>query len=947
MTDARHARMLHEVFQAQAQRTPGHIALRHDEDSITYADLAARAQAVTAGLQAAGVAGGQAVGLHVERSADWVAAMLGILAAGAAVVPLPPAYPEARLRDILTFARLDAVVDEPAFPLPGALGQPALSLADLLATRGRPVTASAVDPEQPAFVLCSSGSTGVPKLIVRSHRSFFHRLEWTWQQHPFAPGEVGCQKAYMTTTHSLYELFEPLLAGAPTEIIPEDLVRDLERFWERLGARGVTRLLIVPSALRASLDMPGFVPPAGLNVVVLMGEYVPPGLAGRAVAAFAPHTRLYSIYGSTEASSTLVCDLRAAYRPGAELPLGKPIAPEVAAHVLGPDLQPVSAGETGRLYMAGPALFSGYFRDPERTAEVVVSDAPSGQTLYDSHDQVRRLPDGDLEFVGRVDHTVKIRGFRVDVLEVERALLAHPEVRQAAVLVAERGSAGASLVGCYLPASVDRASVFAALRDQLAPYMVPSELVGLDAFPLTASAKVDRRRLLASLEGAAPADAAAADLTEAEQRVHAAWAAVLGHARFGRQNSFFEAGGTSLTAFALVQRLRAEFGLGRDQLGEPLVYRHPTLREMAGEIARLAEGGPAAPAAAAGTTPILVTLRGAGDRALPPLFMVASAGGTLGAYDRLTRALATPREIVGIRDPLVWGEREPTESFQQWVGRYLEAIRERQPAGPYHLCAYSSAGAFGYELARRLRQAGQEVALLALIDPLALHRHGKTSYGYWALRATGMRPSYRTLVRLAGWLRVPAVRLHRALGAREIPNDHAMTPAQYEQMAARVRRGRHHVRTLAALLELNGGLPYALDDAALDCAEDGDYLGVLLARVGELSPEIDLQSVERLATQYSLQVGAQQAYGLNPLDCPVVLVEAESGYAGILAALLQPYAAHLERHVVPLGPPAEGTGGLTAVFGTLDSHYRCMRDEVFAAGVARILDPILASSAPA
>ncbi len=924
--------LLHARFEERARRAPGATALLCGEDSISCADLQERASRAADSLRAAGVGPGDVVGLHVERSIPWVVGLLAILRTGAAVVPLPPSYPVERLRALLDFARLGGIVDVEATPLPTSLKGRAFRLEDLVAAGSPAGLPEDGDPDAPAFVLASSGSTGHPKLIVRSHRSFFHRLGWTWGTHPYAESELCCQKAHLTTTHAVYELFEPLLGGAPALIVPDDEVRDLEGFWDTVRTRGVTRLLLVPSVLRASLDMPGFEPPP-LRLVVLMGEYVPPGLAERAVAAFPSETGIVSIYGSTEASSTLLCDLRADLRAGEELPLGRPLTPDVRPHVLGPELTPVPPGGVGRLYMAGSPLFAGYFRDPELTGSVLVEVSGRPGPLFDTRDQVRLRPDGALEYLGRVDDTVKVRGFRVDLPEVERAVLEHPGVTQAAVVAEETGDGSARLLAFHVPAAVERSELYATLRARLPDYMLPAAVVGLDELPLTPSHKVDRARLLAEHAAARP-ESSSRDLTEAERRVAVEWERVLGRPSPGPAVSFFEAGGTSLLVFALVHRLREAFGLDRERLPEPVVYRAPTIAAQAAliEDLRAGRGTPVA-----GDTPILVTLRAAReepDRA--PLFLVSSAGGTLGAYERLAAALATPREIVGIRDPYIWGERDPAESFAAWIARYVDAIRERQPTGPYFVGAYSSAGAFGLEIARRLRDRGEEVALLALVDPLALARGGRESFGWWALRATWLRPPLRALVRLAGLLRRPVLRM---LGTPEPEApDTTLGPGELEEIAGDALRNPGHLASLSALFELNSGLPFTLSAAEFDGVEPERRFDLFAERVRELMPEVDRESLERIVIQYGLQIRAQHAWRPSRYDGRVLLVEPRTPYAGLTASLLRPYVRDLRAARVALGPPSERVREITARFGALVPHYRSMRDETFVVGLARELD---------
>lgn len=959
--------LLHERFHARARETPERVALHEGERSVTFGGLRDQVHRVAGSLRARGIGADGLVGLHMERSVEWVAAVLGVLEAGAAVVPLPPSYPEAHLRRVLEVARLDAVIADAGGvgwaqdPVPASTSRrpmPVLRHSELLAGESASdrVTADppasdglrgrSPDPNRPAFVLGSSGSTGRPKLIVRSHRSFFHRLSWTWARHPFTDGELGCQKAHMTTTHAVYELFEPLLAGAPVLLVPDDEARDLERFWRTVRDRGVSRLLVVPSALRASLDMPGFRAPR-LEVVVLMGEYLPPDLAARAVEAFPEPTSLYSIYGSTEASSTLVVDLHAARgahdRSGDELPLGTPLQPEIGVHVLGSDLQPVAEGETGRLHIEGPPLFTAYLGDPGRTQSVLVEPPTGGGPWYDTHDRVRRMPDGSLHFAGRADDMVKIRGFPVDLPDVERALLEHGEVRQAVVVV-DRGAGGvdgdAVLIGFYTPASAPREAIYEALRARLPTHMVPSVLIGRDDLPRTRSAKVDRLRLVEEYRLRTPEPALEAGLTATGRRVADIWERTLGHRRFGPDSSFFEVGGTSLTVFALVHRLREGFGLDRAQLTGPSLYRHPTLAGQAEFVDDIGAGRTVA--ADAGTSaPLLVTLRGATDPHLPPLFVIASAGGTLGAYEKLTAALATPRAVIGVRDPYLWNARDAAEGFTAWVERYLDAIRERQPDGPYHLCAYSSAGAFGWEIACRLRARGHEVALLAMLDPLALDRRHRWRFGYWALRATWMRSSFRAVVRAGGRLRAPAVRAMEALRLGRGWRDYAPSGEPVRGLAASVIRNRDHLMNLAALLELNTDLPFALGPEDFADLPPDRYLGVLQNRVAELTPDVDLETIERLVVQYELQVRTQHAYEMRPYDGRVLLVEPASPYAGLVATLLAPYTRDLSTRVVKPDPPSERIRQVTARFGGLATHFRSMRDDGYVRGLARELDAAL------
>jgi amino acid adenylation domain-containing protein len=929
---------LDRQFEEQAKRTPDRVALHYRSESITFADLKTASDRLAAVLRSAGIQDGGIVGLHMERSIAYVAGALAILKSNCAVVPLPPSYPTGRLRDILSFAALDAVIDDADTPLSPPLSDRIIHFSDKADAVPAPGGVAPTSSDQAAFVLCSSGSTGKPKMIVRSHGSFFHRLRWTWDNHPYSAGEVCCQKSFMTTTHAIYELFEPLLRGIPVHIIADQDVRTLEPFWEAIQARSISRLLIVPSVLQASMDMPGFVAPP-LKVLVLMGEHVHSGLAGRTIAAFPGQTKIFSIYGSTEASSTLVCDLKESYRPGEELPLGKPISADVRAYVLGADLEQVAAGEVGMLHIAGSPLFTAYLKDPALTASVFVTSPDGHERLYRTHDQVRRMPDGNLHFVGRIDHTVKIRGFRVDLQEVEKAVLLHREVRQCAVVLSESEPGNSMLIGFLAPGDVAQASVYGVLREHLPAYMVPSVLVTLDSFPLTASGKVDRQRLLADHAGWAPASSPGRPQTETQRAVSEVWAGVLRHGNVQPDSNFFQVGGTSLTVFAAVHRLREAFKLDRRQLSDLSIYQYPTVEALASYIDGLHDGSAPPPPPANST---LVTLKGGADATLPPLIVISSAGGTLGAYEKVVRALKTRREVIGVRDPFIWGDRDATLGFQNWVTRYVSAIRERQPRGPYYLAAYSSAGVFGYEIARHLQRDGQEVALLALIDPLAMDRGSKLRFGYWALQARFMRPAFGRMVLLGGRLRAAVPRWLRDSGGPGRENDMALSKDEFHRFAAEVRKDRSHILRLSALLELNTGLPFALTESELAQAGPNGYLAVLLARVKSVSPEVDPETIENLVIQYELQVRSQHEYRLQRYDGKVVLFDPDGPYHGLLAAQFRPYVKSLRVRRVPLGPQSERTRSLAAVFPErICCHYLSMRDDLFVRTLADELETLL------
>jgi len=775
-------------------------------------------------------------------------------------------------------------------------------------------------------------------MIVRSHGSFFHRLQWTWEQHPYSADDVCVQKSYQATTHSLYELFEPLLRGVAVRVVPDDALRDLAGFWGLLTAERVTRLLVVPSMLQASLDLPGFVAPP-LRVMVLMGEHVPGPLASRAVAAFPAATKIYSIYGSSEASSTLVCDLRDARHANDDPPLGKPITSDVKAIVLSEQLEPVSPGGTGMLYIAGSPLFMEYFRNPEGTeAALVIGRGP--EVLYRTSDNVRVQDDGSIVFTGRADNVVKVRGFRVDLGEVERLLSRAPGVRQCVVTPQPNAMSASTLVGHVIPADVNMSEVFAWLRDHLPAYMLPSVILAVDEFPRTPSGKVDRRRLAAEYSQPATDLSEADYASETERNVAKVWGELLGIGAVDRNRSFFEIGGTSLTVFAAAHRLREALGLTPEQLGAATIYDFPALAALADAIDRMRCGE--TPVSASQSEQVLVQLKRGDATGLMPLFCVSAAGGTLGAYDKVIRAMKTPREIVGLRDPFLSGGRDPSEGFQRWVRHLTDAVRRKQPHGPYHILAYSSAGAFGYEIAQQLRAGGEDVAFLAFVDPVGMDIKSQLRFGYWALWARFQRSPVNRFVRWGGELRALVPLTLRPRRTSQNANNWTLSKTECEAFSLWARTDRENIQRYAALLEVSTGQPFSVRESDLRAVDPSAYVKLLLERIAQVDPSIDANMIEQILVQYELQAQSQHHYRIQRYDRTVHLFEPAGPQCGLIAAQLRPFVRKLYARSLPIAPPSDRVRELLRAFhmGMLN-HFSCMRNEVFAERLAAELDAAL------
>jgi hypothetical protein len=339
---------------------------------------------------------------------------------------------------------------------------------------------------------------------------------------------------------------------------------------------------------------------------------------------------------------------------------------------------------------------------------------------------------------------------------------------------------------------------------------------------------------------------------------------------------------------------------------------------------------------------VLVPLRRGDGSGRPPLFVISSAGGTLGAYDKVVRALQTPRDIVGLRDPFLAGDRDPTEGFQRWARRYTDAVRRRQPRGPYHILAYSSAGAFGYEVAQQLRADGEDVALLALVDPVAMDYLNPRRFGHWAFSARFMSDPARRLVRYGGVLRAVVPRALRAKRTAANANDWTLSALEFEAHASWATSDRDNILRFAALLELNTGRPFAIQGPELDAVTPSSYLDVLLARVARVDASIDPEMIRRAVIQYELQVKSQHRYRPQRYDGTVYMFDAAGPFSGLGAVHVRPFVRKLYARSLPFHGLSDRVSDLLAPFPEgLRAHYGCMRNDTFAQRLAGELDAAL------
>jgi len=599
---------LHDLVAAQVARTPGAIAASLAGESLTYAELDARANRLARHLRSLGCGPETRVAIAMERSPELLVALLATLKSGGAYVPLDPDYPRERLAFMLDDARPAALLTQerllPALPTSTA---PILCLhPDGRESRDFASIAPGehTDDLQLAYVIYTSGSTGRPKGAMVHHAGIRNRLLWMQEAYRLAPADTVLQKTPYSFDVSVWELFWPLLAGARVAFARPGEHRDAAALAARIAAEEVTTLHFVPSLLQVFLEERGLDRCRSLRRVVASGEALAPELVRRFHERL-PGVALENLYGPTEASVDVTFH---PCQPGGgdrAVPIGRPIA-NTRIHLMDRGGRPVPVGVAGELWIGGANVGRGYLGRPELTADRFVPDPldppESGSRLYRTGDLARHRPDGAVEYLGRIDHQVKLRGVRIELGEIESALLRHPEVREAAVAVCEdRGVR--RLVGYVAPAAVAAAAAADELRryllERLPEAMVPALFVGLDALPLSPNGKLDRKALPTPDPATARSEVAfIAPESAAEAALAQAWSEILGVPQVGARDNFFALGGDSILSIRALARVR---DLGWS-LSLQQIFQHPTVRELARELvpadgagSRAGSGGDPAP----------------------------------------------------------------------------------------------------------------------------------------------------------------------------------------------------------------------------------------------------------------------------------------------------------------------------------------------------------------
>ncbi|MCE2699816.1 MAG: amino acid adenylation domain-containing protein [Nostocales cyanobacterium LE14-WE4] len=717
--DYPHDLCIHQLFEEQVERNPDAVAVVFEEQQLTYYELNCRANQLAQYLRSLGVSADVLVGICVERSLEMVVGLLGILKAGGAYVPLDPDYPTERLSFMLADTQIKVLLtqqnlveklqkhqvklvcldtDSPMIAQCSQDNAIATPIADVQATNL-------------AYVIYTSGSTGQPKGVEVVHRGVNRLLFGVNYVHLDATQRF-LQIAPISFDASTFEIWGALLHGGKCVIFPES-IPTAKTLSEEIHKHGITVLWLTSALFNSIIDDD---PQAlsGIKQLLIGGEALSLAHVNRAFETL-PFTQIINGYGPTE-STTFTCCYpipRKLETTIESIPIGSPIA-NTQVYILDEYLQPVPVGVPGELHIGGAGLAKGYLNRPELTQEKFIPNPFDNSKLYKTGDLARYLPDGNIEYLGRIDNQVKIRGFRIELGEIEAVLSQHEDVQISCVIVREdtpgetctEGSRSKQLVAYIVPqknVTLTTSELRQFLGNKLPGYMIPQAFVMLESLPLTPNGKVDRRALKAPTH-TSNSDRFIEVRNQLELKLLQIWSNILKVDKIGVQDNFFDLGGHSLLAPYLMTQIKQQ--IGKDIALKDL-FQNPTIEQLAAIIQK--ESDDSSPSC-------LVAIQPNGSNL--PFFCVPGAGGRPFYFYHLGRCLGDDQPLYSFENNL-YQELGAITHIEDMASIYIEAMQAVQPQGPYFLGGHSYGGNVAFEMAQQLHKQGQEVALLAIVDSSA------------------------------------------------------------------------------------------------------------------------------------------------------------------------------------------------------------------------------------
>ncbi|GAB1539219.1 hypothetical protein NUACC21_18850 [Scytonema sp. NUACC21] len=715
----------HQLFEAQAEQTPNAIAVVFEDKQLTYRELNIQANQLAHHLQELGVIPEVLVGICMERSLSMIVGLLGILKAGGAYLPLDPSYPQERLYFMMNDAGVSVLLAHSSLVRGSYLksgNQPllfqGLSVVCIdedwatITRCSRENPRSSVSSDNLAYVIYTSGSTGQPKGVAIAHRGLSNLAKAQIEVFNLQPSHLILQFASLSFDASVFEIVMALGTGATLYLAKKESLLPGQALLQLLREKAITHVTLPPAVL-AVLPTESLPP---LQTIICAGE---PCSQDIVKPWWSSGRKFFNAYGPTEATvwSTVAEISSISEKP----PIGCPIA-NTQIYILDKHLQPVPIGIPGEIYISGDGLARGYLNRPELTAEQFIPNPftnKKGARLYKTGDLARYLPDGNIEFLGRIDNQIKMRGFRIELSEIETLLNQHQSVQKAVVIAKENPLGHNYLVAYFVPISQQLPTTMELrefLKAKLPEYMVPNAFVLLDSLPLTPHGKVDRYTLAFNTPISHSIDKTfIPPRTPIELKLATIWTKVFNTESVGIHENFFDLGGNSLLAVSLLERINKQF---ERNLPLSTLFLNPTIESLATCLSPETDSLPWSP---------LVAIQPAGSN--PPFFCVHPIFGVIFPYYELAHHLGKNQPFYGLQPIGIDGESSPLTRIEDMAAYYIEALRRVQPKGPYCLGGWSFGGWIAFEMAQQLQRSGEEVALLAVLDTSAPIKGKLPSFG--------------------------------------------------------------------------------------------------------------------------------------------------------------------------------------------------------------------------
>lgn len=708
---------IHQLFEQQAQVNPNKTAVAAGQESFTYQALNEQADRLARQLIAEGVKTMDVVGLYCDRTASLFVGMLGILKAGAAYLPLDPNYPEERIRFMLDDAGVKWIVTRQVFEgqLPADDQQHTIFLDTPANNTTSVLPLPPVTQDANAYVIYTSGSTGRPKGVTISHRNLIHSTTARFDFYPEAPSSFLLLSSFAFDS-SVAGIFWTLCSGGTLVLPPKRIEQDMHTLAELIKTQSITHTLLLPSLYHLLLRYGEAADLHTLQCVIVAGEACPSSLVAEHFRSI-PQARLYNEYGPTEATVWCIAHEIKPEDTEGPVPIGRPIS-NMQALILDSGQQVVPVGVAGELYITGRGISSGYLNRPALTKErflPVPFAAPSAEKMYKTGDLVRLRDDGVLEYLGRTDHQLKIRGYRVEPEEIANQLLKEPGIHDAVVIANKsNGSAAGTLSLIAYVTGIEEEGTLELKRSlsrKLPAYMVPTIILALTELPRLPNGKINRQALPAPEEGASPSTITfQPPNTPLEEQLAAIWEEVLNRKSIGIHANFFEIGGDSLLSIQVVSRARKQ-GI---ELAPNQLFQHQTIAELAASMEGSSEFSS------------LVALRAGGTQA--PFFCIHSGGAHVHFYQAFAQYLSEDRPVYALQPAGLADDDKHDISIEEMATDYIEEIRRVQARGPYHILGTCFSNAVALEMSNQLTAVGEQVDLY-IIDSAPLHLMGDDAQG--------------------------------------------------------------------------------------------------------------------------------------------------------------------------------------------------------------------------